>query len=827
MNLTNPLKAVRQETGISSLFPITHLNSPSIFESKEGYLGAVIRVQGISFEMAESAYLNQMVHRLHQAIISLDERFIQYVTIHRRKETIVLKGEFQSAFAKRVNDKYHARFHGQHLYRNEIYLTTVLKGDDSSKVARSLTFLEKMRVSKLQESKERQREEALILLMNKIEQLKTSLSAFKPYLLGEKDEENGFSELLQFLSLIPNGGESLSFNRPESAPVFANKLSGTLSENELYPNGCLGQYLCSKQLFFGHAIQFQGAEAEDKRFGAMLSLKQYGQQTASVILDPLLELDTEFILTHSFSPIPREIALELIQRKRGKLVSAKDLGFSQIAALSELEDGLSSGGMRLGYHHNSVMLLADNKEGLNKAIRESVKAYAYSGMVLIKESIGAEPAFWAQIPTNYRLITRARLITSQNFVDFCSLHNYETGHRNNNHLGEAITLLETPSKTPVYFNYHGKSSKTNPAKGHTAIYGATNAGKNTLVAFLDAQMGRYNNRSFFLDRDEASKIYVLSSGNSCYTVISPANTGLLQMNPLQLPDTPENRSFVKDWFAQLIKRPHEEDLPSDLGEAINECVNYAFDHLEKRYRNISNISRCLPNDFTRWPELRRWLRAESGREEGEYGWLFDHDYDALDFDFDKVGFDITYLMDEVSPLISTPVYMYLLHRMRQCLDGRLTSFIIDEAWQVLSSPFWLKHLKSWLATIRKKNGHFIFMTQSPESVVSSAIASEILTNIATTIYFPNPAAKAKTYKDHLGLSESEYQTIKKLTPESRLFLYKQDTQSLLCKLDLSELTDEIRVFSGNQQTVRLLDSIMQEQGANANAWLPVFLERSA
>jgi type IV secretion system protein VirB4 len=551
MNLASTLKALREETAVSTMFPITHLNTPSIFESKQGYLGATLKVQGIPFLTTEISYLNHMGHQLHQAMRNLDEQCIQYVTLHRRKEKIGLSGEFKSAFARDVNDKYHARFKGKSLFKNDIYLTTVLKGDTSSKAARSLSFLKKLNQSYLN-AKEAHREANILALMAKVDQLKASLSAFQPHLLGEKDEELGFSELLTFLSLIPNAGEPILFKKHHFYPPIAQDFSKTLLADCLYPNGHLGQYLCNQQIFFGTCIQFQGAD-NDSRFGAMLSIKQYGQQTAHVMLDPLLELDSEFILTHSFAPIPRDVALKLVSKKRDKLINAKDLGASQIADLSLLEDEIASEEIRLGYHHNSLLLIACSKDELEKAVREAIKAYAYSGIVLIKENLGAEPAFWAQIPTNHHLITRAALITSLNFVDFCSLHNLETGFRGENHLKEAVTLLETPSKTPVYFNYHTKSSPTNPAKGHTAIYGATNAGKNTLVAFLDAQMGRFNNRSFFLERDEASKIYVLASGNSSYTVIAPEHAHKMRMNPLQLEDSPKNRTFIRDWFAQLIK----------------------------------------------------------------------------------------------------------------------------------------------------------------------------------------------------------------------------------------------------------------------------------
>ncbi len=827
MSLLNALKRARDEATVSSLFPITHLNSPTIFESKEGLLGSVIRIEGVPFVTEGASTLNALSHALHAAISIIDERFICYVTCLRKKESSQLDGEFASSFAKRINDKYHARFKHQALYKNSLYLTVVLKGDTSTHTSKSLNWFKRLLDVSSSELQAVRRLENVSTLKNKLDQLLSSLSKFKPTRLGDKDEQLGFGELIEFLSLIPNRGEGVKFKGITQMPVLSKSIPHTFLDEACYPEGHLGQFVAAQQLLFGDYIQFQGATKDDVQFGAMLSVKKYGQTSASIILDPLLSLDCEFIATHSFAPIPRDAALKTIHLKRSKLKNAGDCGVSQITALQQLEDNIASELALLGHHHNTLMLIAPSIKFLEKAINDTVKAYAHSGFVVIKESLGLEPAFWAQIPGNHALIARASLITSHNFVDFCALHNYQTGFKDKNHLGSAVTLLETPSKTPVWFNYHSQSSKTNPAKGHTVIFGGNNAGKTTLVSFMDAQMGRYQGKSFFLDRDQASRIYILASGNSSYTVIHPKFKDTIRMNPLQLPDSPENRTFVKTWMASLIKRPSEDAIPSTIAEQMNECVDYNFDHLEASYRTLSNLAKCLPIDFQRWPELKRWLKGDGAFAEGEFAWLFDNNEDALELSFDKVGFDITYLMDEVSPLISTPVYLYLVHRMRQCLDGRLTSFIIDEAFQVFNSPFWVRLLRDWLPTIRKKNGHFIFMTQSPQTVIDSDISPVILDNVATMLLFPNALASRTTYVDHLKLTDAQYQTLIRITPESRLFLYKQGHEAILCKLDLSGLEDEIRVLSGNEKSVRLLDEILKEIGSNPEQWLPLFLARSA
>ncbi|HIF0138879.1 TPA: VirB4 family type IV secretion/conjugal transfer ATPase [Legionella anisa] len=824
MNRFKIVKPVTLEAKVSDNFPITHLNSPNIFESQSGLIGSVLQVEGVSFEVAEPDVLNHQLFLLHQALVSLDSQFIVYVTTHRHKASRVLTGEFKSEFAHLLNQRYHKRFAHNKAYENTLYVTVVLKGDDSNKAG---SWIKRFKgIGQMNtEFKLMQREKNCATLNQAVSQLQANLSSFGAHRLGDKDVEKGYSELLAFLSLVVNAGQALPYPQPECAPPIADTIPSTFKRETQYPEGHLGQYLSRYQLLFGEYVQFQGNTLNECTFGALLSLKKYPTDTVSILLDNLLSLDCEFISTHTFAPIGRDSALDKITKKRSKLINAEDKALSQMHALTELEDGIASETVLLGAHHHTLMLLAPNKEQLDELILEATKRYASSGVVVVKETLGQEPAFWSQIPCNPHFIARASLITSENFAGFCSLHNTQSGYSHDNFLGGAVTLLESPSKTPVYFNYHARGSRTNPSKGHAAVFGGNNAGKTTLVNFLDAQMGRFGGRSFFLDRDESSKIYILASGNSRYVKIAPSNP--VSMNPLQLPDTPENRSFLKSWFATLLLEEHEQMIPSHIAETINECIDYAYEQLAQEYRTLSIVSKYLPVDFPRWSHLKRWLKQDTTRIDGEYHWLFDNESDALNLEFDKVGFDVTFLMDSTPQLIATPAYLYLLHRMRQCLDGRLTSFVLAEAWQLLASPFWEKTLREWLPTIRKKNGHFIFDTQSPQSIINSPIRHIVLDNLATLIVFPNPRAEKETYMDALKLTESEFEAIKENTPESRLFLYKQEHESMLCRLDLSELSNFIRVLSGNTRSVTLLEELMKELGSEPQAWLPAFFERSA
>ncbi|MBA2649675.1 MAG: VirB4 family type IV secretion/conjugal transfer ATPase [Legionella sp.] len=824
MNLSKALKRAKREARISELFPITHLNTPSIFESQSGFMGCVLKVRGVPFEIEEADTLNHFSFLLHQALAGLDSRFMVYVTTQRHKTTCALKGNFKPGFVSELDARYQSRFQQQTLFTNSVYITLVLKGNTSTKTDSWLTWANKLYGKSHYLLAEQFRTTQMGILTRAIEQLQANLARFGVSRLGENDAQLGYCELLQFLSLVVNAGETLPFPMADKTPAMAQDIPDTFKALATYPQGHIGAYVCRYQLLFGEYVQFQGNTQSEVHFGAMLSLKKYPTDTASILLDSLLSIDCEFMATHTFAPIARDASLKLIQDKRFKLMSAEDKGLSQVHALQDLEDEVATESALLGAHHHSLMLLAPSKVALESAILEATKRYASIGIVAVKETLGLEPAFWSQLPCNQHFIARASLITSKNFVDFCPLHNTQTGFNADNFLGSAVTLLETPSKTPVFFNYHTKGSNTNPSKGHAAIFGGNNAGKTTLVNFFDAQMGRFGGRSFFIDRDASSKIYILACGGR-YIEINPASA--IAMNPFKLPDTLENRAFLKSWFATLIQEEHESLLPAELTDTINNCIDYAFEQLAPEYRTLSHICPFLPLDFPRWPHLRKWLKKDASHIDGDFHWLFDNEDDALDFDFDKVGFDVTFLIDQVHASIATPVYLYLLHRMRQCLDGRLTSFVIAEAWQVFASPFWKKCLQEWLPTIRKKNGHFIFDTQSPKTMTASPIKDVVFDNLATLIIFPNPMADYDTYVGQLKLTESQFQSVKETSPESRIFLYKQGHDALLCKLDLSHMSEYIRVLSGDVRTVKLVDELINELGATPSNWLPVFLERSA
>ncbi len=818
------LKLVNNEVGVSKHIPITHLNESTIFELSNGQVGAVLKLKGVPFDTATNEELNQYRRIKHHTICALGEEFSVYEHTVRQKIDINLEGEFKEPFIKEVNEKYQAQFKNRNLYTNDLYMTILYKGIDSGKFGKVLNIFQKMSNKAIKAQRAHYRKQSILSLKKEMQKMMEMLSVFKPHFLGKNDTNTGYSELMTFYGLFPNGLIPTSYSNVGYASPMIKGISNGYEIISMYPQGNLANYLPQMRLFFGDYIEFRRSNNQS-RFGAIVSLKEYGTATASIMLDALLRIDCEFILTNSFFMEVSDAAQGKIIKQLIRMENSNDPALSQMEQLKSCRDDLASGRLKVGYHHNTIMLIHDNLEALQKIVNKTIKIFSDVGIMALQETIGLEASFWAQIPGNQKYIARSQLITSQNFIDFCPLHNYRTGYRDGNHLGAAVTLIETPSRTPLFFNYHtqGSGKKNDLTPGHTTIIGGNGSGKTVFMGFMDSQMSRYGGRSFFFDRDRGMEIYIRAT-QGVYSIISADYPNEAKFNPFCMIDTPKNRSFLKKWMGQLVIKESEDELPADIDRMISDCVDYSYESLSPIHRNLSTVTKLLPIDFSRWDRLKKWLKSDGIHSSGDYAYLFDNEIDSLNLSVSKVGFDFTELMSQPNSVL-TSVCMYLVHRINESLDGQRVSIYFDEGWQILDNAYWKHQLKKDLPTFRKNNAHIILATQSPESIVNSSLSAQFLDNCATHIFFCNSNANFEKHYQHFNIKVSEFDFIKNTPRERRLFLYKQSEESAICKLQLSGMENELAVYSANKMTIRLLDQVREEVGNNPEVWLPIFQER--
>jgi type IV secretion system protein VirB4 len=454
----------------------------------------------------------------------------------------------------------------------------------------------------------------------------------------------------------------------------------------------------------------------------------------------------------------------------------------------------------------TIALRADTPDAVDAGVAEVQAALADLGIIAVREEIGLEPAFWAQFPGNFKYIARRGLVSTGNFASLASGHNFPLGQPDMNHWGEAVTLLETTAAGPYYFNFHQGDL------GNFTIIGPSGSGKTVVLNFLLAQARKYRPRIIFFDKDRGAELFIRAIGGR-YDVLRPGTPAGL--NPLQLPDNPVNRQFLIDWLALLAGGADIEDV-ARIKDAVD--ASFAQPHEHRRLRHLAELFRGghRPHAADLWSRLRPWWG------DGERAWLFDNAQDQTDLTAETVGFDMTGILDD--PALRTPAMMYLFHRVEERLDGTAAIIVVDEGWKALDDDVFVRRIKDWEKTIRKRNGIVGFATQSAQDALESRIASAIIEQAATQIFMANPKARAADYMDGFGLTAHEFELVRTLPDNAHCFLIKHGAESVVARLDLSSERDLLTILSGRERTVRLLDEIRATSGDDPAEWLPRLLE---
>ncbi|HEU5046559.1 MAG TPA: VirB4 family type IV secretion/conjugal transfer ATPase [Rickettsiales bacterium] len=777
----------RKEYPVANFIPYLHHYNDETIITKDGELVQFIKVDGFSFETSDDEDLDMKKMVRNSLLKSMaDGTLAIWFHIIRRRKSAFPGGEFAPGFARAVNDKWKQKHHSMDSYVNELYITVVRKADTEG-AAKLAHYFNKISDSTNKSSKTESMREAHKELTDVSHRILASFRDYGARQLSIYERDGGvFSEPLEFLSKIVNCGVS--------QPIQVTP--GDISHN-----------LMMQRLYFGRdAIEIRGLTK--KRYAAMISIKEYSNATAAGIMDAFLQLPHEFIVSQSFVFTNRQTSISNMQLRQRRMIQSNDAGVSQVIEISDALDMAQSGHAAFGRHHLTIMCLEESLERLDDAVSMATSELINVGINPIREKMIMEQCFWAQLPANFSFVGRKAEINTLNLSGFASLHNYPTGRMANNHWGDAVTVFDTSSGTPYFFNFHLRDV------GHTTIIGPTGAGKTVLMNFLCAQAQKFRCRLFFFDKDRGAEIFIRALGGN-YNIIEPGER--CNFNPLQLPDTMENRNFIGEWLKVMVTVNDEPFTAEDM-EKITDAVvgNYKLDPKDRILRNIAPfLGMEAPGTIA--SRLKMW------HTDGQYAQLFDNLNDTVDFsDAAVFGFEMGPVLNNKATL--APVLLYLFHKINLSLDGTPTIVVLDEAWALIDNPIFASRIKDWLKTLRKLNAMVIFATQSVEDATNSSISDTLVQQTATQIFLPNPKA-TDVYRKAFMLSEREFNLLKSTDPGSRFFLVKQGKDVVVARIDLSGMDDIISVLSGRAETVGILDEVLNEYGDDPAIWLPIFQQR--
>ncbi|MCL6250367.1 VirB4 family type IV secretion/conjugal transfer ATPase [Altererythrobacter sp. KTW20L] len=770
-----------KEAPAGDRLPYAALVDADVVLLRDGSLMGALQVPGLLFETEDTQALN--AHAATREVMlrsNLDARFVLYHHVIRRRVTVELDAQFDDPLSAHIDARWRERLSSGSLFVNDQFVTLVRRpARGKAGWGEKLGKLFKGKATEAEEIDHRD----IRSLRAALQALAASLGDYGAQPLGDYTGASGQvnNELLELLSALYNG-EMRPVRRPEDATD-------------------IGQMLPYRRASFGiDAMELRGATGAD--CAAMLSLKDYPDATSPGLLDGILRLPHEMVVTESFAPQERQSARERIDLALRRLRAADEDAQAERADMLAARDELGAGSVAFGDHHLSVLVRETTLDRLDDAAARVAAALADTGAITVREDTNLEPCFWGQFPGNESYLVRRALITTANMASFGSFHGFALGQADGNHWGQAVTLLQTTSSTPFFFNFHHGDL------GNFSVIGPSGSGKTVVMNFLAAQAQKFRPRTILFDKDRGAELFIRGIGGSYDRVRSGEPSGF---NPLSLPDTPANRAFLRDWLGVLLKAEGAEEL-----QVITAAVDaaYANDSSLRRLRHfkelVSGSRRPQPGDMA--DRLSAWI------EDGENGWLFDNATDKLDLTTRVMGFDMTALLE--NPRLRTPVMMYLFHRIDERLDGEPTMILIDEGWKALDDEVFAARIRDWLKTLRKRNALVGFATQSARDALDSRISTALVEQTATMIFMPNARARAEDYCDGFGLTEHELALIRSLPAHSRCFLVRQPDASVVVRLDLSNAPEVLTVLSGRESTVRRLDLLREAVGDDPAQWFP-------
>lgn len=800
--------ALRREISMQRHVPYSAHVAPAVLKTHGGDYLQVFRLGGQSFESADAEQINGWHEHLNTLWRNVAEPGLAlWSHVIRHREPLEAVHGPDVPFASRLRSRYLTRLNDERLMVNEIYLAALYRPAPG----RATHLLAQLIARAHPADLGRELAETLEICARLGRTLCASLSRYQPHALRcYQDGERWYSEILEYLGLLVNGER----------------------HRVALPRGPVDAALGTTRLYFGNEV-IEYRMTSGTRAGAMLGVKEYPTPSYPGMLDALLAAPFAFVLTQSFAFLSKASSQMLLTRQINRMANAGDFAVSQALELEHALDALTSNEFVMGDHHMTLQVVvdvADNSsqsrsrclENLDQQVARARTLLADTGMTVAREDLGLEAAFWAQLPGNFSFRTRKAPITSRNLAAFVAFHNFPAGRAHGNHWGDALAVLQTRARSAFHFSLHAVEGGDGGRRdtGHTFICGPTGSGKTALIGFLVSMLVRTGATQIILDKDRGLEILVRALGGTYLPLRNGRPTGF---NPLQLPNHPRNVEFLRGWLALLARPPGGAALSVRDNQELDQALRATL-AMTPSVRRMSRLLEFL--DATN-PEgiharLSRWCECERG----EYAWVFDNPRDTVADQLARtslVGFDVTEFLDH--DRCRAPISLYLLHLVRELLDGRRLVCWLDEFWRLIEDPAFEQFAKDGPKTWRKLNGVMVLATQSASDVLDCRISRTIVEQTPTKIFFPNAAASKSELLQGFGLTRRELGLItEELEPGARAFLVKQGSQSVVCTLDLSGMEAEMQVLSARPAGLQRMRRLIRERGIEPQNWLDAFLE---
>lgn len=810
---------LNESVTLSKYIPYSSHIHENVVKNKNGDLVSTWELGGLIFECEDDDYINQMTAQVNNLIRSFEGLPFTFY-LHRIRESFTDTFESNSGieFSDEISQMYYQSINDKPFLRDRLFFTACYI---------PLSRVDKAALKQKSSGARKSAYDGALKEMREYwDQLSTSLSRFHAKPLGVYvHNERVYSSQLEFYNrLITGNWQRVMVTRTPFYDVLGNA--------DLFFSTDTGQVNCLGQT----------------RFFRSLEIKDHTPNTYSGLFDALLYTRSKYVLTQSYTCMAKDEATNHIKLATKRLMSTEDDAVSQREDLKVALDLLQSGYIGFGKYHFSLIVESDDIDQVVKDTNDIADPLKDLGVLTTLSTLSLPATFLAQMPCVYGLRPRLVPISSQNFAEMASLHNFHPHKRDQNPWGEAIAIFKTPSGGNYYLNAHNSQVESNDFNeknlGNTLLIGSSGTGKSTLLAIFSHWMQKYRKpesfspdakikrfTSVYFDKDRSAEMSIRQMGGRYFRIRSGEPTGF---NPFSLAPTKRNINFIKQLVRIICTREGQTLDPRDK-ERISAAVDRIMLDYPSEFRKfgITRLLEVLPEPPTkeeRTNGLR--IRLKQWAQGGEFGWVFDNEIDTFNInDIDNFGIDGTEFLDNKD--VCGPITFYLLYRVTSLLDGRRLALFMDEFWKWLLDPEFAKFALNMLKVIRKLNGIFIPATQSPEEMVKTDISAAIIEQCSTQIFMANPKGKKEDYVDKLKTPQSVFDILVDLDPAARQMiilktpLHRGETRPFisLATFDLSGLGKYTKLLSGSEDNLSIFDAIYKE-GMKPSEWKDTFLRKA-
>lgn len=614
-------------------------------------------------------------------------------------------------------------------------------------------------------------------------------------------------EMMTFLNRCITGG-------PEQVPVP-------------YPPTYLNHYLGAHEFVGGHEPVI------GDRYVGTITLTQFPFESYSGILNVLSSLAFEYRFSSRFLFYDPIDALAIINEYEGKYTNMKySLGqmlmgafgkdprtdpdganravVTKIEETKQVQHDIEMGDINYGYATFVVVVFDKDKVQCKRKMDYIRDLLNNNWFPAIIERMNAVEAYLGSLPGETLKNIRKPFISTMNLANMLVLTDVWTGSPENPcpyyPKGSApLFYAATNGTTPFRFNLHVGDV------GHTLVLGPTGAGKSVFLSQLANSALRYKDAQVFVfDKGYSQFVLTHAVGGQFHDILG--ETDSLAFCPFEDLKEPSEQKWASGWLERILILQGVVMTPV-LRSSIEKAVK---DTSQRPSKTLSDFYLNLQDD-----EIKEALKPFVEVAGGFMASLLDAPKDGF-----KKGrfqtFEISSLMG-LENRLSTPVLLYLFHKIQRSLTGEPTFILIDEGWLIMLHETFMTYWIEFLRTVRKNNACVVLATQSLSDIADSPYVNQINESCFTKVFLPNPTAKEadnKVLYQSFGLNDRQIEIISEAVRKRHYYVNARDVGNRLIDLGLKKLE---LAFYGAGTMPQERARVRELQKTFGDYWVPQYL----